>query len=105
MISVNAKDTIAPHADLQISDSSGTKNMVVDLTKELAVDGVRSISIKVEVTDETQRTYETMATVKVESQPFKMEFDAARTHMVYRTGMDFQAVVCWMDYLLQPCNE
>ena len=54
-----------------------------------------SITIKVEVTDETQRTYETMVTVPMERNPVKVEFDKAQTDLVFRPGMPFRAVVSW----------
>ena len=84
----------APHTDLQIVDPSGKKNVAVDLTRALnQINSNSGIQIKVEVTDETQRTYDTMVTVRVEDQPVKVEFDKVRTDLVYRTGMPIQVVV------------
>ena len=68
--------------------------MAVDLTQALnQINSNSGIQIKVEVTDETQRTYDTMVTVRVEDQPVKVEFDKVRTDLVYRTGMPIQVVV------------
>ena len=80
--------------DLQIVDPSGKKNVAVDLTRALnQMNSNSGIQIKVEVTDETQRTYDTMVTVRVENQPVKVEFDRVRTDLVYRTRMPIQVVV------------
>ena len=79
----------------QISDTSGKTDVEIDLSREVALadDDGDSISINVEVTDEARRTYETMATVRVEKQMVKLEFDHTRTDLVYHTRMPYRAVV------------
>ena len=69
--------------------------MEIDLSREVALAGEDgdSISINVEVTDEARRTYKTMATVRVEKQMVKLEFDRTRTDLVYHTRMPYRAVV------------
>lgn len=101
---------------MQISDTSGKKDVEIDLSREVAIasDNGDSISIRVEVTDETRRTYESMATVRVEKQPVKLEFDRARTDLVYHPRMPYRAVVgcilqsftlwCCSTMMLQPTN-
>ena len=76
--------------------------MEIDLSREVALagDDGDSISINVEVTDEARRTYETMATVRVEKQMVKLEFDHTRTDLVYHTRMPYRAVVS----ILRSCG-
>ncbi|KAK7114959.1 CD109 antigen-like isoform X3 [Littorina saxatilis] len=94
VMDVNGK--LSQTIDNMITDPSGMKNVEIDLTKELTATPDyydSNLEIKVEVTDETQRTYETTVSVRVVEKPVKIEFDQTRTETVFRPGMPIKAVV------------
>ncbi|KAK7504615.1 hypothetical protein BaRGS_00004101, partial [Batillaria attramentaria] len=76
-----------------ITDSSGMKSITLPLAAEMdRIGRGGTISMKVEVTDETERTYETKASVRIESQPVKITIDESKSELVYRTGMGLHIV-------------
>ncbi|XP_070198324.1 CD109 antigen-like [Littorina saxatilis] len=88
----------------KITDSSGKKDIELSLEEEVEL-AADNITIKVEVTDETQRTYETTVKVHVRQQSSILEFDRSRTDLVYRVGLPFHAVITFVDGSGQPLSQ
>ncbi|XP_025115389.1 CD109 antigen-like isoform X1 [Pomacea canaliculata] len=77
-----------------MQDGSGEKTIEIDVRQELNNDVINFV---VEVTDETQRTYNTTASCTVVTDPVKINFDEIRTDKVFRPGLPLHAVVTFTD--------
>lgn len=85
-----------------MQDGSGEKTIEIDVRQELNNDVINFV---VEVTDETQRTYNTTASCTVVTDPVKINFDEIRTDKVFRPGLPLHAVVKIFTLVIQFCID